>query len=155
MLNRRTLVLIACIDIFFHACCLKPAIAFQWPQFGGPQRDFALDREPFNVSEFAADQLWQVEVGDGKSGVVVDETSVFVCFRRDKPTGESAENTKYLEGIAALDRQTGEQRWVHQYDCEDLEEQQSFSGDPRSPRQPLPWPEIGSSRWVLPGGWSA
>ncbi len=64
--------------------------------------------------------------------MVVDENSVFVCFRRDKPTGESAENTKYLEGIAALDRQTGEQRWVHQYDCEDLEEQQSFSGDPRS-----------------------
>jgi hypothetical protein len=122
----------ASVAIFILSCCPDGAVAFQWPQFGGPQRDFTLDREPFNTPEFSVTQLWQIEIGVGKSELVIDNSSVYVCFRKDKPADESADNTKYWEGVAALDRQTGAQRWVYQYDCSDLEEQQSFSGDPRA-----------------------
>jgi outer membrane protein assembly factor BamB len=131
MLTLLKLVLPVSLGLFVQSCGLPSAAAVQWPQFGGPQRDFALERDPIEIQELAVSQLWQSEPGDGKSGLVVDDHLVYVCFRKDKPASESAGNTNYVEGIVALDRQTGHQRWIHQYDCSDLDEQESFSGDPR------------------------
>ena len=134
MLSIQRFVLSAGCVIFFHSFCLNESLAFQWPQFGGPQRNFILDREPLDEEDLALSRQWQIEIGDGKSGLVVDKDSVYVCFRQDKFEGEDKKKTEYLEGVAALDRQTGKQQWIHRYDCSDLEDQESFSGDPRSPQ---------------------
>lgn len=78
----------------------------QWPQFGGPRRDFTCETVPLKI-EWPSDgpkRLWSRPFGQGYSGVIVDHGKIFSTYR----TGDS-------EIIAALDGHTGKALWEHRY----------------------------------------
>ncbi len=101
-----------------------------WPQFGGPQRQFHIGHR-FDTRAIALQMQWSTELGFGKSSPVVDAESVFVTYRQER---DDRDRKNYFEGVAALNRATGGIRWSNRYECSDRENQESFSGDPRSPQ---------------------
>ena len=78
----------------------------QWPQFGGPRRDFTCDPVEFSL-EWPKDgprRLWSRAFGDGYSGIVVDGERLFSLYR------EADE-----EIIACLDAESGKTIWEYRY----------------------------------------
>lgn len=62
----------------FLLSAASPALAQDWPQWGGPQRDFhspALRRNP------TLSPLWKRELGDGVSSIAVQGSSAFTLYR--------------------------------------------------------------------------
>lgn len=78
----------------------------QWPQFGGPNRDFTSPATGL-ATQWPADgpkKLWSRELGDGYSGIAVDDGVLYTLYNKD---------TK--ETVAALDAQSGKTLWEHAY----------------------------------------
>jgi outer membrane protein assembly factor BamB len=99
------------------------AVADDWPQWLGPQRDSTW-REKGLVERFPADGLpvkWRVPVSDGYSGPAVAGGKVFVTDYVPR-SGESTNNPggrDKLEGderVLCFDADTGRLLWKHQYD---------------------------------------
>ncbi len=91
----------------FLALATSPAQAADWPQWGGPSRDFhapdaALSRE------WPADgpkRLWSRELGEGYSGIAAAGGRLYTMYRvRDEE-----------EIVAAFSAATGELLWEHRY----------------------------------------
>jgi outer membrane protein assembly factor BamB len=87
------------------SCCLLAgaAVAAQgWPQWGGPQRNFMVDARGLADAwpEGGPKRLWSRALGDGHSGVVVDDERAYTMYAR----GEQ-------EFVVALDRATGKTIW--------------------------------------------
>ncbi len=102
---------------------LQPAVADDWPQWLGPQRD-SIWREKGLVERFPADGLpvkWRVPVADGYSGPAVAGGKVFVTdyVRR---TGQSTNNPGGRDNLEGTERvlcfaaDTGKLLWKHEYD---------------------------------------
>ncbi|MBK8269269.1 MAG: PQQ-binding-like beta-propeller repeat protein [Planctomycetes bacterium] len=89
---------------FVAMSCLA-AIA-QWPQFGGPNRDFTVteDRLDVNWPKEGPKRIWSRPLGDGYSSILVDDGLLFTMYRE---TDE--------EIIAALKAATGASVWQHRY----------------------------------------
>ncbi len=83
------------------------AVAAQdWPQWGGPGRDFQVD-DPGLAASWPADGLgsrWSRSLGEGYSGIAVVGERLFTLY------GEGAE-----EVVVALAAATGEEIWSHRY----------------------------------------
>jgi len=94
--------------------------AGEWPQWGGPDRNFTVPAAPL-ASEWPAEgprTLWRRALGHGDSSIVADSHSLYTIYRRD---GQ--------EVIVALDRATGETRWEHEYPAPLWEGMRSNNGE--------------------------
>jgi outer membrane protein assembly factor BamB len=78
----------------------------EWPQFGGPHRNFMTDSTGLAAQWPAAGppQLWSRPLGEGYSGIAVDHGMLYTMYR----TGTD-------EVVIALDAATGKTRWEHPY----------------------------------------
>ena len=89
----------------FLVLAVAPLSTFaQWPQWGGPHRDFMVDAK--NLADKWPDEgpkkVWERELGDGYSTIVVDDGMLYTMYR----TGED-------EFAVALDAKTGKTVWEH------------------------------------------
>lgn len=87
---------------------LAPLAAGQWPQWGGPQRDFTVactglaDRWP----EEGPRRLWRGEIGPGHSAIAVADGLLFtMCRRGDK------------DAVLCFRADSGEKIWETQYEA--------------------------------------
>jgi outer membrane protein assembly factor BamB len=87
-----------------------------WPQFGGAHRNFKVD-----VSNLAPrwpatgpKKLWDRELGDGFSGIVVDGGTLYTMYR---PLRITLLYGKSEEIVTAIDRSTGKTYWEHRFDA--------------------------------------
>jgi outer membrane protein assembly factor BamB len=80
-----------------------PAAA-QWPQWGGPDRNFSVASVPLASSwpEAGPPTLWRRPLGHGDSAIVADAERLYTMYREDG-----------REVIVALDRETGKTLWEH------------------------------------------
>ena len=87
----------------------------QWPQWGGPHRNFKVDAEGLADSwpEDGPPKLWHRKLGDGYSAIVVDDGLLYTMYRK-APTAEH-------EFTIALDARTGETLWEHKNPARILE----------------------------------
>jgi len=87
---------------------LAGAPAFgQWPQWGGPDRNFTADTEGLAPSwpEGGPRRLWHRVLGDGFASIVVDGGLLFTMYRK-----QGLEEREYT---VALDARTGQTVWEH------------------------------------------
>ena len=90
-----------------------PTQADDWPEYRGPDRAGLWNAEGL-VDSFAGKQppqVWSTPVGAGYSGPTVAGDSVYVMDRG------APGSSKEVERIVCVDRATGKQRWVHEYEC--------------------------------------
>jgi len=98
--------------ILIFAYALPCNAQADWPQWGGPQRDFKVagvslaDTWP----EAGPRQIWRRGLGDGYSGIVCATGRLYTMFRRGG-----------REHVVALDAQTGATIWQHGYDVQFIE----------------------------------
>jgi outer membrane protein assembly factor BamB len=83
-----------------------PVLA-QWPQWGGPNRDFTVTAEDLagKWPRGGPKQLWHRELGAGYSSIVAAAGVVYTMYRK-KPTDD-------VERTVALRAATGETIWEH------------------------------------------
>lgn len=90
--------------------CLVSAstAAAQWPQWGGPNRDFKVDGVTLASQwpEEGPKILWERTIGEGNSGIASSGDLLFTMYR----AGLS-------EIVIALDSATGEKRWLIRYEA--------------------------------------
>ena len=79
----------------------------QWPQWGGPDRNFTVETSGLADSwpKDGPPKLWYRELGDGYSSIVVDEGTLYTMYRK--------KNTDPYEYVIALDAGTGRTLWEH------------------------------------------
>lgn len=101
LFDRRCLSSCAGMAALLAAGALSPA---QWPQWGGPNRDFAIETRGLADSwpEEGPPRLWYRPLGEGYSSIIVDDGCLYTMYRID-------EN----EFSIALDAETGETIWEH------------------------------------------
>ncbi len=78
----------------------------EWPQFGGPHRNFTADSTGLAASwpESGPKKLWSRPLGEGYSGIAVDGGSLYTMYRK----GDE-------EVAIALDAATGKTLWEYAY----------------------------------------
>ena len=84
-----------------------------WPQWGGPRRDFTATSTGLADTWPAAGprRLWSRPLGEGHSAISVDEGRLYTIYRPLRPRDHAQE-----EVIAALDANTGTTLWEHRFD---------------------------------------
>jgi outer membrane protein assembly factor BamB len=88
------------------------ALADDWPQWRGPQRD-GVWRETGIVEKFADKQLpikWRAEIGPGYNGPTVANGRVYVMDRQVEPD--------QIERVHCFDAENGKPIWNYQYPCD-------------------------------------
>lgn len=106
------------------AFCANFAVADDWPQWLGPNRD-GIWHEKGIVSKFPEKGMpvkWRVPVSAGYSGPAVAKGRVYITdYVRDSgDTSNDPGSRRALEGkerIQCLDANTGKQIWEHSYPC--------------------------------------
>jgi outer membrane protein assembly factor BamB len=83
-----------------------PAVAADWPQFLGPNRD-STTPDKFPAWKDKPKEVWKKAVGEAHSSPVVANGLVYVFAKVDK---------KEAESLTAFDAKTGEERWSKSYD---------------------------------------
>ncbi len=83
---------------------LPVTVLAQWPQFGGPNRNFMCDAKGLSNKwpDEGPKKLWTRELGDGYATIVADGGLLYTMYR----TGEE-------EFTVALDAATGKTAWEH------------------------------------------
>lgn len=73
-----------------------------WPQFGGPNRNFMVSAPPLKDSwpSSGPKQLWKRPLGEGYSSIAVDSSTLYTMYRKGTQ-----------EVVIALDAATGKTRW--------------------------------------------
>jgi len=100
------ILLFALLGIFQTSCNSQ-----DWPDWRGMNRDGRWEASGI-VEQFDSDVielLWSVPIGPGYSGPTVSKGRVYVTDRVERPS--------QAERVLCFNEQTGEQLWVHQYDC--------------------------------------
>ena len=94
------------VSAFILICSL--ANAAEWPQFGGPNRNFMVDAKGLADSWPASGpkKLWSRPLGEGYSAVAVDGGALYTMYRR----GDD-------EVVIAMDAATGKTRWEYAYNA--------------------------------------
>jgi len=98
--------------------------AKDWPQFGGPNRNFIVDSAPLvNAwSENGPILLWERELGEGNSGIALKNGVLFTTYR--KWVGENKTADKEL--VIAIDATTGKTIWEFEYEAPLQKNQDSY-----------------------------
>ncbi|UCG34195.1 MAG: PQQ-binding-like beta-propeller repeat protein [Phycisphaerales bacterium] len=113
---------IATVAIVVLSVEAKDATA-QWPQWGGPNRNFIVHAEGL-ADSWPADgpeRLWSRELGSGYSTIAVDDGLLYTMYRR----GDD-------EFVIALDAKTGETAWEHKQNAPMSEAMKEFEAGPNS-----------------------
>jgi outer membrane protein assembly factor BamB len=110
--HHRLIVQLACFALISAA----PAMAAdaEWPQWGGPGRDFKIAAAK-QAAAWPADgpkRLWRREFPDGYSAIIAGGNRLYTMCRRGPQ-----------EVVVALDAQTGSTIWEHSYEAPPLEGQ--------------------------------
>ena len=101
--------LIAMSVVGFYA---GKAVADEWPQWRGPQRD-GVWREDGIIEKFPSKKLpikWRAPISSGYSGPTVADGRVYVTDRGTEP--------KQIERVHCFDSTNGQPIWSHEYDAE-------------------------------------
>ena len=79
----------------------------QWSQWGGPNQDFKCDSKGLTDAwpQKGPKRLWKKKLGEGYSGIVVDDGRLYTMYRGDDK-----------EVVTALDADTGKSIWRHKYE---------------------------------------
>jgi outer membrane protein assembly factor BamB len=79
----------------------------QWPQWGGPDRDFTVETSGLADAwpEDGPRKLWHRELGDGYSSIVVDDGVLYTMYRKELSDDD--------EVTVALEAATGRTVWEH------------------------------------------
>lgn len=95
----------------------------QWPQFGGPNRDFKVDVKGLAEKwpEGGPKKIWERDLGDGYSTIVVDDGLLYTMYR----TGED-------EFSVALDAKTGKTIWEKKHPSPATEVMNQFGPGPHT-----------------------
>ena len=109
-MNKRSLVRVGfeagagsvALVALFLAGCSAPSV--EWPQWGGPNRDFMVNTEPLagQWPEEGPRKLWQRELGDGYATIIADDGLLYTMYRIDED-----------EFTVAIDPTSGETVWEH------------------------------------------
>lgn len=85
-----------------------PMASAQWPQWGGPSRDFNAPDGKLATKwpEAGPTQLWSRDLGSGYSSITADDGLLFTMYGKGK--GQ--------EAVAAFKAETGEPVWEHEYE---------------------------------------
>ena len=85
--------------------------ADEWPQFGGPHRNFMVDSQGLAASwpPDGPKKFWSRPLGEGYSGIAVDGNTLYTMYRKDPN-----------EVVVALDAATGKTRWEYSYEAKFL-----------------------------------
>lgn len=83
-----------------------PAVAADWPQFLGPNRD-STTPDKFPAWKDKPKEVWKKAVGEAHSSPVVANGLVYVFAKVDK---------KEAESLTAFDAKTGEEKWTKSYE---------------------------------------
>jgi len=84
----------------------RPTAVAQWPQWGGPNRDFSIesadlaDKWPDNGPK----KVWERPLGEAYSTIIVDDGVLYTMAHADD-----------MEKVVALSAKTGETIWEHAY----------------------------------------
>ena len=83
---------------------LPKSASAQWPQFGGPNRNFMCDTKGLASKwpDEGPNKLWSRELGDGYATIIADGGILYTMYR----AGDD-------EFTAALDERTGKTLWEH------------------------------------------
>jgi outer membrane protein assembly factor BamB len=107
--------------LFFFAASLPGAARAQdWPQWGGPNRNFVTTSSGLASTWPASGPrlLWSRDLGEGYSSVVVDGNRAYTMYR--EKAGLLSLGKKDEEVVVALDAATGKTIWEHRYDAPPL-----------------------------------
>ena len=99
------------LGVAFAMVSASTAIADDWPQWRGPDRD-GVWHETGLIEQFESGQLpilWRAEIASGYSGPTVADGRVYVTDRVTKP--------EPIERVHAFDAGTGEVVWSYSYPC--------------------------------------
>jgi outer membrane protein assembly factor BamB len=109
--------------VFATTLLVAPHVtADDWPQWFGPKRD-GIWREDGILDKFPTDgpkQLWKHAIGAGYTGPAVVADRVYVMDRvaaKIEGNPAKANTTPGTERVLCLDAKTGNEIWVHEYDC--------------------------------------
>jgi outer membrane protein assembly factor BamB len=94
--------------------------AEDWPQWGGPRRDFMVDT-PGLASSWPASgpkQLWKRELGEGYSAVIAEGDRLYTMYREKAKLWQIGKEDQ--EVVVALEAATGKTLWEHRYDAPEL-----------------------------------
>jgi outer membrane protein assembly factor BamB len=96
---------VAVLATVFSFSVLGANARAQWPQWGGPSRDFTVDTQGLadQWPEDGPRRLWHRPLGSGFSAIVVDDGMLFTMYRKDKKDA--------YEYTIALDAATGKNVW--------------------------------------------
>ncbi len=108
------------------AIVAKDATA-QWPQFGGPTRDFKVPSKGLADAwpEGGPNMLWKVPLGEGFSPVSVDDGVLFTMYRKNQ-----ADQQEYT---IALDASTGKTLWEQKHESPTPVDERMFPGPNATP----------------------
>lgn len=82
------------------------ASALEWPQWGGPNRDFKVAAQGINWAGGAPKQLWSRTLGEGHSAILADGPRLYTMY-----------SSGARETVIALDATTGKTVWEFPYDA--------------------------------------
>ena len=101
------------VALLLSAMVPSVCIAEDWPQWGGPNRDFKVSSPALAQSwpEQGPPTIWSRPLGDGYSAIIVEGGALFTMYR-----GSGAE-TKGKDIVIAADADTGQTLWEHGYDA--------------------------------------
>ncbi len=107
----------------FAGLCWAPVAQGQWPQWGGPNRNFTVDGKGLATKwpEGGPKKLWSRNLGDGFATVAVDDGLLFTMYRVDE-----------AEFAVCLDAKTGQTTWEHKHDSPTTSEMREFGAGPHA-----------------------
>ena len=107
-MDRRNPSRVACLVLTLAAVAAatmaaEPALG-QWPQWGGPNRDFAVESKGLANQwlEGGPRKVWFRELGDGYAIIVLDGAVLYTMYRKEQD-----------EFTVALDSRTGKILWEY------------------------------------------
>lgn len=98
--------LVLLLYLLLGASTADGQLAGDWPQWGGPQRDFKSDVKGLAARWPASGppQLWRRPLGEGHSAIVAEGGRLFTMYRQSEK-----------EVVIALDARTGKTLWEYSY----------------------------------------
>jgi len=98
----------AAIVCLLASCSIVETALAQWPQWGGPRRDFSCQATDL-ADRWPADgphKVWSREIGGGHSAIIVDGATLYTMCRRENQ-----------DAVLAIDTNTGRTIWETRYDA--------------------------------------
>jgi outer membrane protein assembly factor BamB len=115
-----TLFLAALLAALFLAPMHSEVTAQDWPQWGGPNRDFTTGATGLASTwpSGGPRQAWSRNLGEGYSAIVVEGNRVYTMYR-EKP-GIFSFGKEDQEVVVALNASDGKTIWEHRYEAPEL-----------------------------------